>query len=189
MWYNSDRNYTGITFKRVDITEVWKDIEGYEGLYAVSNYGRVKSLRRNTILKKRTTKDGYIKVTLTVNYKAKDFTVHRLVAKAFIENANAEKNSTVNHIDGNKENNHFSNLEWVDRKEQLYHAYKLGLKKPMAGVDNPHHKLSEDDIRFIRSHYKRNSRDYNTVTLGKMFGVDNSIIGKVVHNTSYKNVK
>ena len=167
--------------------ELWKDIQGYEGLYMVSNQGRVKSIRGNRVLKKRLTYDGYVKVTLTVDYKAVDKRVHRLVAEAFVPNPN--KLETVNHIDGNKENNDARNLEWCDRHEQMQHAYRLGLKKPLAGVKNPIAKLTEDDIRYIRANYKRQSREFGTVALGRKFGVDNSIIGKIVRGISYKDVQ
>lgn len=167
--------------------EVWKDIKGYEGLYQVSNTGKVKSVRRNKILKKRLTFDGYVKATLTVDRKAVDKRVHRLVAEAFI--ANPYNKPTVNHIDGNKENNNVDNLEWSDRHEQLQHAYNLGLKKPLSGVKNPHSKLSEDDIRYIRKHFVPQSKEFGTVALGRKFGVDNSIIGKVVRGLSYKDVQ
>ena len=167
--------------------ELWKDIQGYEGLYMVSNQGRVKSIRGNRVLKKRLTYDGYVKVTLTVDYKAVDKRVHRLVAEAFVPNPNELE--TINHIDGNKENNDASNLEWCDRHEQMQHAYSLGLKKPLAGVKNPIAKLTEDDIRYIRANYKRQSREFGTVALGRKFGVDNSIIGKIVRGISYKDVQ
>ena len=108
--------------KKVNITEVWKDIKGYEGRYQVSNMGRVKSLERTfidktgrkqhikeRILKPRTDKDGYLRVDLH-NSKAKRFAIHRLVCEAFHENP--ENKPCVNHIDENKTNNIASNLEW-----------------------------------------------------------------------------
>jgi len=128
--------------------EVWKDIKGYEGLYQVSNFGRVKSVERivtygdrhHTVkekmkkptLKKRRNKaggkyvdDGYLVVALYKNNKAKMEYVHRLVAEAFIPNP--ENKETVNHIDGNKQNNQVSNLEWSTYTENNYHAFETGL--------------------------------------------------------------
>ena len=90
--------------------EVWKDIAGYEGLYQVSNLGKVKSLARNKQLKFDYHKRGYQIVTLCNNKVRKRLQVHRLVASAFIENPNALPQ--VNHIDENKRNNNVDNLEW-----------------------------------------------------------------------------
>lgn len=126
--------------------EVFKDVLGYEGLYQVSNLGRVKSLKRKNIfycaLKKeyleRPTKEkilsfnkskrGYFQVCLTKNGKSKTYTVHRLVAEVFIDNPLNKK--TVNHIDGNKENNCANNLEWTTIGENIRHAFDNGLSKP-----------------------------------------------------------
>jgi hypothetical protein len=102
--------------------EYWKDIEGYEGLYQVSNLGRVKSLRSNKILKQQTDKNGYKRVILSYLNKQKCFQVHRLVAIAFI--LNTDDKPTVNHEDGNKENNLVSNLSWATNSEQTKHAIK-----------------------------------------------------------------
>lgn len=103
--------------------EYWKPVVGYEGLYEVSNWGRVKSLERyrkgpngsirickGRILKLRTDKDGYLLVALCKNNIKKTFRVHRLVAEAFIPNP--DNLPCVNHKDENKQNNVVSNLEW-----------------------------------------------------------------------------
>lgn len=99
--------------------EIWKDIQGYEGLYQVSNLGRVKSLNYNRsgkerILKYGTNTQGYLNVCLCVNKQRKMFAVHRLVAETFIANIN--NLPQVNHIDENKHNNCVSNLEWCTSK-------------------------------------------------------------------------
>ena len=91
--------------------EIWKDIKGYEGLYQVSNFGRVKSLHgKEKILKPYHKSTGYIQVILCKNYKTVARMVHRLVAEAFIPNP--ENKSQVNHKDENPLNNVDSNLEW-----------------------------------------------------------------------------
>ena len=107
--------------------EVWKDVIGYEGLYRVSNLGRVKSLCKcnEIILKAGMAKSGYFTVCLHNNKKPLTHNVHRLVAQAFIPNL--ENKRYVNHIDGNKQNNILSNLEWVTHGENMKHAYDIGL--------------------------------------------------------------
>ena len=99
--------------------EVWRDIEGYEGKYQVSNKGRVKSLNyhrsgKEVILKQCKSKDGYLKVCLFKNGKETTFSVHRIVALAFINNYN--NCPEINHKDEDKTNNCVENLEWCDRK-------------------------------------------------------------------------
>lgn len=97
--------------------EIWKDVKNYEGLYQVSNFGKIKSLpRRGTqtntekILKVNYTYNGYERVSLNKNNKNKRYLVHRLVAETFIPNPN--NYPQVNHKDKNKINNNVSNLEW-----------------------------------------------------------------------------
>jgi hypothetical protein len=99
---------------------MWKDIEGYEGLYMVSDKGYV--VRNGKKLKVRLTKTGYARIGLCKNNKAKDFYLHRLVANAFIDNPNNKV--TVNHKDGDKLNNSVSNLEWATHSENIIHSYK-----------------------------------------------------------------
>ena len=132
--------------------EVWKDIEGYEGLYQVSNFGNIKSLPRirhngkgtyiqkEKLLKQTFTSTGYKKVELCKDGKRKGFKVHRLVAIAFIPNP--DNKPEVNHIDGNKINNNIDNLEWVTSSENTIHAYETGL--------NPNKKeLDEKEIIYM----------------------------------------
>lgn len=132
--------------------EIWKDIEGYEGYYKISNLGNVKSIPRNGTIKKEKiltpvkNQDGYLKVLLSKNGKRKSVSIHRLVANAFIKN-NLNK-LTVNHKDGNKLNNKISNLEWATHKEQTNHAYKNNLIKHYK------RKINQYDLEgnFIKSY-------------------------------------
>ena len=100
--------------------EIWKDIKDYEGLYQVSNLGRVKRITTGRVLKPLKHADGYLMVKLSKNSIVYTKTVHRLVAEAFIPNP--EHKSEINHIDENKTNNSLDNLEWMTRKENINHG-------------------------------------------------------------------
>lgn len=93
--------------------EIWKDVEGYEGLYSVSNYGRVKG-HFGKILKPKYQRQGYLQVHLYKDKKQKTVFIHRLVAIAFIPNP--DNLPQINHKDEIKDNNHVDNLEWCDGK-------------------------------------------------------------------------
>ena len=112
----------------------WKEVIGSNGDYLVSDTGCVMSLKNHgkRLLKPRPSIDGYLRYSLRINGKAVEVKAHRLVAIHFIPNT--EHKETVNHKDGNKKNNHVENLEWANRNEQMIHAYKMGLKKPMRGI-------------------------------------------------------
>ena len=122
--------------------EVWKDIEGYEGLYQVSKTGRVKSLERYVQnhsklqyhpeqikqpneRKRKNGLQGYLALQLYKDNKAKNCYIHRLVATAFIPNPQGKE--TVNHINGDKHDNRVENLEWNTYKENNEHAQETGL--------------------------------------------------------------
>lgn len=116
--------------------EIWKDIKGYEGLYQVSNLGRIKSVlfrnnictkEREKIIKIKTNKCNRQYVMLYKNGKRKNLIVHRLVARAFIPNPN--NYLEVNHIDGNPKNNNVGNLEWCTKSYNEWHAYHNGLNE------------------------------------------------------------
>lgn len=129
--------------------EIWKDVVGYEGIYEVSNIGKVRSVSRHVTHSDgavqffegkerslRMNRDGYKYVSLYRNRKEKRIAVHRLVAISFIPNP--ENKSQVNHIDGDKLNNEFSNLEWVTPKENMKHALKMDLINKNSVKRNKH---------------------------------------------------
>jgi NUMOD4 motif/HNH endonuclease len=122
----------------VSISESWKPVLGYEGRYEVSSYGRVKVLSRIVTrqsgayaMKAKLFKlvmsrnEGYFKVSFQVNMARRTFWVHRLVATAFLPNPH--NLPCVNHKDGNKTNNHTSNLEWCTYKENIAHGLLTGI--------------------------------------------------------------
>lgn len=115
----------------LDIHETWRDCVGYEGLYQVSDAGRVRSLWKNTriidkeskIMRQKEDQRGYFRVNLRKGGKSKSELVSRLVAKTFIPNP---RNLPIaGHSDDNKKNNHVSNLYWTDSKENNHHNGKM----------------------------------------------------------------
>lgn len=125
--------------------EEWRDIKGYEGLYKISNIGRVKSYQtfgnnqkigREHFITPTLTTNGYYRVELIKDNQRKTHRIHRLVAFAFLPNP--ENKPYINHIDGNRLNNHITNLEWCTQKENNEHAIRTGLRKLK--------KLSKDDM-------------------------------------------
>lgn len=169
--------------------ESWKDIPDYNGLYQVSNFGRAKRLSRitsrkgfparlpETILKLKVQTNGYLSIGLTLDKNRKTFNVHRLVAIAFIDNS--DRQAVVNHIDGNKQNNHVSNLEWCSYSENSQHAKSEGLKKDVFGEAHGMTSLTENDVRNIRLLSQQGltgiaiSKNYPTVTYSTIQNIIN----------------
>lgn len=120
--------------------EIWKDIKNYENKYKVSNYGKIKNSKTNKILKPSLNTYGYPIVTLCKDGTTSTKTIHRLVAESFIDNSN--NLPQVNHIDGNKQNNFITNLEWVTISQNIIHSYKKGLRNyPIGNKNNRYGKL------------------------------------------------
>lgn len=173
--------------------EEWKAIDGFLGLYEVSNLGRVRSLDRivpttrgqrhfhSYILSQTTDKKGYKTVLLCKDGKQRTKKVHRLVAQAFIPNNDLLKQ--VNHKDGNKSNNNVANLEWCDNSYNQKHAYGLGLNLPRKGELNGCHKLTEKDVVEIRQRY---GNGYTQRQLSTLYDVAQTTIHRVVNNLSWK---
>jgi len=110
------------TTQKGRVLEIWKDIEGHDGDYQISNLGRVKSFLRTNFIKPVITHRGYYSVCIRKrNGKKINYVIHRLVALAFIPNP--ENKPEVNHKDSNKLNNHYSNLEWMTKRENINHFY------------------------------------------------------------------
>jgi len=120
--------------------EIWRDIKNYEGLYQISNLGRVKSLdiyvkgkagslqlKQGRILKPCLVRSGYFIVTLYKDGNIERLLISRLVATHFVKSV--PDKLYVNHIDGDKQNNNYLNLEWCTRSENQKHAYKTGLQR------------------------------------------------------------
>ncbi|MFY0484933.1 NUMOD4 domain-containing protein [Staphylococcus haemolyticus] len=128
------------------MSETWKDVVGYEGIYEVSSLGKVRTHKDKTtytkrhgvrrwkqrFLKNRTPNGRDVRVTLWKNGKPKDFLVHRLVGFAFIPTIKGKE--CINHIDGNPKNNCVENLEWCNHSENNNHAFETGLMSTNMNV-------------------------------------------------------
>ncbi len=171
--------------------EYWKDIIGYEN-YQVSSLGRVKSkeryinfgrciaLRRERILKFNLNgKRKYYGVTLSKDSKPQMFSVHRLVALAFIKNPNNKP--MVNHINGDKLHNNYKNLEWNTFRENEDHAIRTGLS--VKGEKNGRAKLKSNDIIFIRN------SNIAPKILTKKYNVSASVISDIRLRKTWRNIK
>ncbi len=164
-------------------TLVWKDVVGYEGLYKVSNTGVVRSMKRHVNLKPGLTKFNYHHVGLYKDGKTKTSRVHRIVGIAFIPNP--ENKPQINHIDGNKINNHVSNLEWNTASENLYHALATGLRPSSVGVLNGGAKLQEADVRDIRMFVKAG---FSYLNISRVYPVCDQAISDIINGKTWSHV-
>lgn len=174
--------------------EIWHWVVGYEGLYMVSNLGRIMSLPKATTYgriisqRERPKGSGYMTVELYKDNKGHSARVHRLVAQAFIPNV--DRKPEVNHKNGVRSDNRVENLEWVTRSENELHAYReLGKKpnRPWAGKPRLFaRKLTDEQVEQIRKDTRPSSqiaREYD-VSKTTICSIKN---GKIYKET-YKNV-
>jgi hypothetical protein len=183
-----------------DPHEPWKAVPGYEGLYDVSSKGRIRRVHppnykhKETlyvVLKPVINRMGYYRITLSKNNNRINYSIHRLVAMAFIENPSNKP--FINHKDGNKVNNTVENLEWCTPGENNIHAFETGLNRYhpehlplLRGEDNPKHILKENDVRKIRILLE--SGKYTQSEIGKMYGVSKYAIFDIKRGKSWKEV-
>jgi hypothetical protein len=166
--------------------EIWKEVPGYEGFYMVSNEGRVKRLGGSPfcpddrILKTAINRAGYVKITLARDGKFSYTTAHRLVALAFIGSP-PEGLNQVNHIDGNKLNNHPENLEWTDHTGNNRHAIRLGLRVMPSGERAKRAVLTDAQVVEIRRQYANGVR---SAVLAAQYGVTAQYVGSLARGES-----
>lgn len=177
------------------MSEIWKDITGYENLYMVSSAGRIKSVdryvknRNGVALKKgkilapaKIDKTQYLKVSLWKNNKQKTFLVHRLVAEAFLEK-NSEK-TQVNHIDENPQNNNVENLEWCTPSYNV----NFGTRNDRAALKKKENTVDGKEIAQLDMNGNVVQRFSSAKKAAEYIGGDNSAICKCangVTKTSY----
>lgn len=168
--------------------EEWRDVVGYEGLYQVSNYGRVKSFyfKGGRILRYTKRDEEYIMVSLTKNKQVENCLLHVLIAKAFIPNH--ENLPVVHHKDDDKTNSCVWNLIWVTHSENTKLAYQSGTMKRRNGHENFNSRLTAEQVRYIRKNYKPYDKEFGAKPLARKFNVSISAIKDVIRFRTYKNV-
>lgn len=163
--------------------EKWVPVAGYEGIYEVSDMGRVRSMRShyNTwvgrILTSSPSSNGYLGVALYIDGKRKAHAVHILVATAFCEKP--EGCNFVNHKWGIKPDNRATELEWTTCKGNTEHAFRIGLMKPQRGADNGAAILDQTKVDEIRRRYPMGG--ITMKALGDEFGVNYRTIWAIIH--------
>jgi hypothetical protein len=165
-------------------TEEWRPVVGFEGLYEVSNLGRIKrssaSYRKKPGDLVKTPFDGkYLRCNLWRDGKCRSVLLHRVVAAAFL--GMPGPTDQVNHIDGNKLNNRIENLEWTSPSGNIQHALRFGLKD--SGETHEFAKLTEADIRDIRCAL---DRGVSGAELARKYGVTKSNISCIKHGRSWR---
>ena len=165
--------------------EVWKDVVGLENYYKISNFGKVFSKRSDKVVKPALLENGYLRIHTKICGSHVRFRVHRAVAEAFIERGR-EDQVYVNHIDGDKQNNHYLNLEWCTLSENQIHARLTGLHPKI--YEEGHRKLDRDSVKFIRDNHTKGCPKYGVVGLSKMFGMCTASIVRLLKGITYKDV-
>jgi len=187
------------------MNNIWEPVYEYEGLYEVSRFGDVIGIDR-TVIRKTTLKNGlyveqelkikgrilkpdisnqgYYMVSLFKNGKSTRFYVHRLVGVAFVDNPN--NLPQINHLDSDRLNNFYQNLEWSTQKQNMQHCVKMGRHKPSycKGEQCGNSKLTEKQVLEMRSlHYKVSYRN-----LAKMFGVSDVTVHRILKRRIWKHI-
>ena len=167
----------------IQLKEIWRDISEYEGLYQISNFGRVKSLqkgnRKEKILKNGIGSVGYLSVGLYKDGKARTANVHRLVAEAFIPNP--LNKTQVNHKDGCKANPIVTNLEWVTPSENNKHAFATGLSKVWnKGIIGSRNPVSKAIVKISKD---GDIEEFDCMSdASRKYGFDSGAMTKVCQN-------
>lgn len=177
------------------VKEIWKDIEGHEKTYQVSNIGRVRSkdkikrngngnwLHRGMIRKLGLNEFGYYVCSISIGgSRMKLAKVHRLVAIAFVPRVPGKND--INHKNGIKTDNRPSNLEWCTRAENTKHAWSTGLIKPSYGENCHKAKLSEKEVLKIR----RITKKFSQRELAKMFNISRRNIRAILFRESWRHI-
>lgn len=172
--------------------EEWRPVVGWEGFYEVSNYGRFRSLDRVSSNGRRHTGrmigtrpvNGYLHACLCRPGQQSQYLAHRLVAAAFI--GQCPPGHTVNHRDGDKQNNHISNLEYMTPSQQMRHARAVCGYVSVRGKQHPSTTLSDGKVMLLREMYR--SGVYTQQDLDAIFGISQTAVGRILDRTNWKHI-
>jgi hypothetical protein len=185
------------------LKEIWKDIRDYEGHYQVSSLGSIRNIKeykpsvkklkarrgestiKNKAIKLAVGDNGYYKLTLSKNNIRKSKTVHRLVAKAFLQKSIGR--NVVNHINAKKLDNRACNLEYVTTKENCEHAVRLGLYPRNTGEAGNYVKLTTSKVYCVVFLIKYTTLSYREI--GLMFSVNRNTISSIKNNYTWKHLE
>jgi predicted XRE-type DNA-binding protein len=167
--------------------EIWKDVVGYEGIYSVSNHGRIRSERRCTntligkIIQPSLNGRGYPSISLCKNNKKKTKKIAHIVTESFIGKRSMK--IQVNHKDGNPLNSNLNNLEYVTQAENTQHAYDNNLINHPKGENWHNTKLKEIEVIQIRELYAKGNISQQKIA--KMFKVTQTAIGLIIRRINW----
>ena len=163
----------------MNFSKEWKTFNSF---IEVSEDGEIKS--HGKMIKGEITRNGYIRIHVSNCGHSERYLVHRIVAEVFLPNP--QRFPVVNHIDGNKQNNRVSNLEWCSYSKNLIHAYKNKLRS-CDGEKNHRAKLTEIEVKEIRSTYIKGKHcENNAYQLAKRYDVSPKTILNIVKHESWK---
>lgn len=166
--------------------EIWKPVVGFEGIYEVSDRGRVRRLaetpkcHRNRVLRQGLDSNGYLGVTFCTNGRSRTTSVHRVVLAAFL---GPNPKSVVNHKDGCKQNNNLSNLEYCTYSENAYHAWRTGLRKKVVGSEHHSSKLDEATVVRIREEFSKNP---DRSRIARLFKISKTSLQGIVTKSTWR---
>lgn len=168
--------------------EIWETLI-YQGNefpdFEVSNFGQLRNSITKKIYKQWINHKGYCQVCVSLGSrsKKKTFKMHKAVAETFIPNP--ENKPEVNHIDGNKANAKFDNLEWTTSSENTRHAYDTGLIISQKGEQRPGAKLTKEQVEYIRNNYIPKDKEFGCRALARKFNIHHKAISSIINNKAY----
>jgi len=170
------------------ISEIWKDIIGFEGIYKISNLWNINKISglKIGILKPQITKDGYLRIGLTKNNIRKQYFIHRLILETFI--GPRPPGMECRHLNGIRTDNRLENLRWGTSQENNDDQIKHGTRLNRArGFKNGMTKLNEKQVRVIKYLLKTNYLTQKEI--GEIFDVNKKTIGAIKRNKTWKYIK
>lgn len=165
--------------------EIWKPVVSYEGLYEISNHGRVWSTRHNRLLSPTPVRNGHRRIRLSNGTTERHIYVHRLVLEAFV--GPCPDGMECCHNDGDPDNNFVGNLRWDTRRANLLDRYRHGGMPDRRGEGCPTSKLTTEQVVQIRKEYKRGG--VTMTELGKRYGVCNQMVSRIINRQSWANIE